>query len=321
MTSREEDAAEQGPDTVTPSTASSAGSDENIITVTIGATVPTGFEHTAAEEVREKIGVDARISKDRGRIYFPITTDKLFQVHLLRSVDNLFVVVEEYSQYQFKESKEETLMELQQLASNLPWTNALEVWKLNGTLKKKKGYRKGGNGSKVKPNSEATDATVADNEQQELPKQESAEGETKAESSPDVQSGTQDLGEATPEAKLIKFRVTCNRAGDKHCFSSNEAARDFGGAVQEFFQWKADMTKFDIEVLLNIHNEEVVIGIALTEESLHRRNISHFGPTTLRSTLCYGMLRLCKPQASDIILDPMCGTGAIPLEVRHNFCT
>lgn len=26
--------------------------------------------------------------------------------------------------------------------------------------------------------------------------------------------------------------------------------------------------------------------------------------------------RLCKPQASDIILDPMCGTGAIPLEVR-----
>lgn len=45
------------------------------------------------------------------------------------------------------------------------------------------------------------------------------------------------------------------------------------------------------QVLLNIHNDEVVIGIALTEESLHRRNISHFGPTTLRSTLCYGMLR------------------------------
>lgn len=47
-----------------------------------------------------------------------------------------------------------------------------------------------------------------------------------------------------------------------------------------------------LQVLLNIHNEEMVVGIALTEESLHRRNISHFGPTTLRSTLCYGMLRL-----------------------------
>ncbi|POI33756.1 hypothetical protein CIB84_002488, partial [Bambusicola thoracicus] len=84
-------------------------------------------------------------------------------------------------------------------------------------------------------------------------------------------------------------------------------------------------------VLLNIHNNEVVVGIALTEESLHRRNITHFGPTTLRSTLAYGMLRsvqthfskylsslllrLCDPQPTDIIVDPMCGTGAIPIEV------
>lgn len=323
MSSIEDGAAEQGPNTAGPSSSSFAETDAtsgDIITVTIGATVPTGFEHTAAEEVKEKIGVDAHISKDRGRIYFPVTTDKLFQVHLLRSVDNLFVVVEEYDHYQFKESKEETLMELQQLASKLPWTNALEVWKLNRSLKKKKGYRKGGNGSKTKPNSEATDATVADTEQQELPQAASAaESQTKAESVPDVESSMLDSGEVAPEAKLIKFRVTCNRAGDKHSFSSNEAARDFGGAVQEFFQWKADMTKFDVEVLLNIHNEEVVIGIALTEESLHRRNISHFGPTTLRSTLCYGMLRLCKPQASDIILDPMCGTGAIPLEGAIEF--
>ncbi|XP_034726139.1 THUMP domain-containing protein 3 [Etheostoma cragini] len=324
MSSQDEDGiAEPGHNTSEPSTSSSTENDEtteDIITVTIGATVPTGFEHTAAEEVNEKIGVDARISKDRGRIYFPITTDKLFQVHLLRSVDNLFVVVEEYDHYQFKESKEETLMEMQQLASKLPWTKALEVWKRNGTLKKKKGYRKGGNGIKVKPNSEATDAAVADTEQQELPPAASAaESLTKVENTADMETSTQELEETVPEAKPIKFRVTCNRAGDKHSFSSNEAARDFGGAVQEFFLWKADMTKFDIEVLLNIHNEEMVIGIALTEESLHRRNISHFGPTTLRSTLCYGMLRLCKPQASDIILDPMCGTGAIPLEGAIEF--
>ncbi|NWJ09849.1 THUM3 protein, partial [Crypturellus undulatus] len=116
------------------------------------------------------------------------------------------------------------------------------------------------------------------------------------------------------DTSVLKFRVTCNRAGDKHSFTSNEAARDFGGAVQEHFQWKADMTNFDVEVLLNIHNNEVVVGIALTEESLHRRNITHFGPTTLRSTLAYGMLRLCDPQPTDIIIDPMCGTGAIPIE-------
>ncbi|XP_019736864.1 THUMP domain-containing protein 3 [Hippocampus comes] len=294
---------------------------ESIISVTIGATVPTGFEHTAAEEVHEKIGVEARISKDRGRIYFTITTDKLFQVHLLRSVDNLFVVVEDYDQYEFKESKEETLAELQQLASKLPWTNALEVWKLNRTFKKRKGQRKGANGANVKPSDEVGDATVACAESQEQAEEAPlSDGLNKTEEATDTETtSTQDSEEAAPGAKIMKFRVTCNRAGDKHSFSSNEAARDFGGAVQEFFQWKADMTKFDIEVLLNIHNTEVVIGIALTEESLHRRNISHFGPTTLRSTLCYGMLRLSKPQPSDIVLDPMCGTGAIPLEGALEF--
>lgn len=324
MSSQQDGAGEPRPDTAAPSSPSSSAENDatagDVITVTVGATVVTGFEHIAAEEVKEKIGVDAHVSKDRGRIYFPITMDKLFQAHQLRSVDNLFVVVEEYAHYQFKESKEETLMELQELASKLPWTNALEVWKLNRTLKKKKGFRKGGNGTKAKPSCEAGDAPAAETEQREIPQAATAaESQTKVEVAADVESGTPESEEAAPEAKVIKFRVTCSRAGDKHSFSSNEAARDFGGAVQEFFQWKADMTKFDIEVLLNIHNEEVVIGIALTEESLHRRNISHFGPTTLRSTLCYGMLRLCKPQLSDIILDPMCGTGAIPLEGAIEF--
>lgn len=295
------------------------------ITVTVGATVPTGFEHTAAEEVKERIGVDAKISKDRGRIYFPITTHNLFQVHRLRSVDNLFVVVEEFDHYQFKESKEETLAELQELASKLPWNNALEVWKQNRALKKKKGHRRGGNKTKTKPNDDAQDAAEVENDQEDLPEAVSTPEDQSNTDRPNTEANAQletpapDQEDTGPEAKVTKFRVTCSRAGDKHSFSSNEAARDFGGAVQEFFEWKADMTKFDIEVLLNIHNEEVVVGIALTEESLHRRNISHFGPTTLRSTLCYGMLRLCKPQPSDIILDPMCGTGAIPLEGAIEF--
>ncbi|KAM6980742.1 tRNA (guanine(6)-N(2))-methyltransferase THUMP3 [Aplochiton taeniatus] len=308
---------------MTGEAAKPSGNSKATITVTIGATVPTGFEITAAEEVKERIGSDARISKDRGRIYFEISTDKLFQVHHLKSVDNLFVVVEEYDNYQFKESKEETLKDLMELASKLPWTNSLEVWKINNTLKKKKWRRRGANGTKGKPknkaNKEAVDEVTSATEQLQLEPEASAEDQGEELASPDVDSSPQDSEESAAEDKVTKFRVTCSRAGDKHSFSSNEAARDFGGAVQEFFQWKADMTKFDVEVLLNIHNVEVVIGIALTEESLHRRNISHFGPTTLRSTLCYGMLRMCKPQPSDVILDPMCGTGAIPLEGAIEF--
>ncbi|XP_030632610.1 tRNA (guanine(6)-N(2))-methyltransferase THUMP3 [Chanos chanos] len=286
-----------------------SGDSSQPITVTIGATVPTGFEHTAAEEVNEKIGASARISRDRGRIYFQITTDKLPLVHHLKSVDNLFVVVEEFENFQFKDSKEEVFADLQALASNLPWHNALEVWKMNISLKKKRGRRRGNAASRPSPDAgqdAAEDAVSMETEHKAAQEVDGQEG-----GSPERDGEPKEEGS---EVKPLKFRVTCNRAGDKHSFTSNEAAREFGGAVQEVFQWKADMTRFDVEVLLNIHNSEVVVGIALTEESLHRRNITHFGPTTLRSTLAYGMLRLCKPQPSDIIIDPMCGTGAIPVE-------
>ncbi|XP_053153970.1 tRNA (guanine(6)-N2)-methyltransferase THUMP3 [Hemicordylus capensis] len=306
------------------------------IVVTIGATVPTGFELTAADEVQEKLGSQSRISKDRGKIYFEIPVISLPQVHQLRSVDNLFVVVQEFKDYQFKENKEEALKDLEDLAKKLPWTDPLEVWKLNTNLKKRKTRRKKGNQQsntkkeKLEDESddkevhdpvksilnldseiqdpEKTDETVSreDGEQSDAKEELTSNGEGENESG--------DCKKCEMEAQALKFRVTCNRAGDKHSFKSNEAARDFGGAVQDFFQWKADMTNFDVEVLLNIHNNEVVVGIALTEESLHRRNITHFGPTTLRSTLAYGMLRLCDPQPADIIIDPMCGTGAIPIE-------
>lgn len=91
MSSQEDVTTEAEPDTAGPSNSEVEPQTGEVFTVIIGATVPTGFEHTAAEEVKEKIGVDARISKDRGRIYFPITTDKLFQV--LQSLASFFHTV------------------------------------------------------------------------------------------------------------------------------------------------------------------------------------------------------------------------------------
>ncbi|KAL8212650.1 UNVERIFIED_CONTAM: THUMP domain-containing protein 3 [Gekko kuhli] len=309
------------------------------IVITIGATVPTGFELTAADEVQEKLGSQSRISKDRGKIYFEIPVISLPQVHQLRSVDNLFVVVQEFKDYQFKETKEEALKDLEDLAKKLPWSDPLQVWKLNTSLKKKKTRQKKGNQqSNTKKqkmegdvkgertvkgfheplqnisgmaSSEIQDPQKAD---EMVPPNEDERSDFKEEGASNGENASGDCKKSDMEGQVLKFRVTCNRAGDNHSFTSNEAARDFGGAVQDFFQWKADMTNFDVEVLLNIHNNEVVVGIALTEESLHRRNITHFGPTTLRSTLAYGMLRLCDPQPADIIIDPMCGTGAIPIE-------
>ena len=91
--------------------------------------------------------------------------------------------------------------------------------------------------------------------------------------------------------RQISFRVTCNRIGRKHCFSSVEAASHFGAGLARYFGWKVQLKDPDLEVLLNIANDDATVGIALSRESQHKRNITHFGPTTLRSTIAYGMLR------------------------------
>ena len=106
-------------------------------------------------------------------------------------------------------------------------------------------------------------------------------------------------GEGTPDSKVAKldpnrelsFRATCYRSGAKHIFESPQAARSFGGALQDYFNWKVDLSNFDLEAVLTIENRHVYVSIMLTKKSLHRRNIAHFGPTTLRPTIAYGMLR------------------------------
>ncbi|KAG8430299.1 hypothetical protein GDO86_018031, partial [Hymenochirus boettgeri] len=264
--------------------------------VIIGATVPTGFENTAAAEVKEKLGCQCKISKDRGKIYFEIKKESLAQVHHLRSVDNLFVIVQEFSDFPFKEPKEAALKDFQDLAAKLTWERALSAWELNNSLKKRKRRRKPGACVKEKKQPEAlpeaeTPAEDCDEGSKPLGLSDKEETETNMNQDPPVVSadadgeassedcagkvpksangsilpneamGTQDSGnDAGREAEdkedeavsdtssIMKFRVTCNRVGDKHSFTSNEAAREFGGAVQELFQWKADMTNFDVEV-------------------------------------------------------------------------
>ncbi|CAN8026180.1 unnamed protein product, partial [Ixodes persulcatus] len=125
-------------------------------------------------------------------------------------------------------------------------------------------------------------------------------------------------GEGDPERRP-KFRVTCNRAGQVHKFTSMEAAAIFGGAVNDAFHWGVDMKHFDLEVVLNIGEEAVYVCLGLTRGSLHHRNLDQFGPTSLRCTIAYNMLRLCDLRPGDIVCDPMCGGGSIPIEAAINW--
>ncbi|KRZ76963.1 Histone H2A.V [Trichinella papuae] len=128
-----------------------------------------------------------------------------------------------------------------------------------------------------------------------------------------------DGGEASfkNESFVPKFRVSCQRSGGEHPFTSMEAASSFGGVVQAKFQWNVDLVNFDIEVIVRISGSQVRVSLALTKKCLALRNLICFGSTTMKATICYGILYLCEIQNYEIICDPMCGTGAIILEAAH----
>lgn len=172
---------------------------------------------------------------------------------------------------------------MEDLVKKLPWTDPLQVWELNNSLKKKKTKRKkhnlqgpagrekpsdggeegGADQNNTNDQEDCAQTPVSGGQDTENPQgvtsrngveEEEEEDNEQSDVKVEVQAGSErgakagDAQSGEGEAKVLRFRVTCNRAGDKHSFTSNEAARDFGGAVQEHFQWKADMTNFDVEV-------------------------------------------------------------------------
>lgn len=93
------------------------------------------------------------------------------------------------------------------------------------------------------------------------------------------------------EFKGNTFRVTATRTGPKPAYTSSDAARRFATGVIDSFNWPVKLKNSDIEILLTLDDDDVMVGLALTRTSKHRRNLTFFGPTSLRATIAYGLLR------------------------------
>lgn len=63
------------------------------------------------------------------------------------------------------------------------------------------------------------------------------------------------------DQEVPRFRVTCHRTGDAHKFTSMEAARAFGGAINDRLEWKVDLSHADIDVQFNIAGPDVQVCI------------------------------------------------------------
>jgi 23S rRNA G2445 N2-methylase RlmL len=116
-----------------------------------------------------------------------------------------------------------------------------------------------------------------------------------------------------------KFRVSSHRFGLEHNFTSPEICTVFGHVIDTKFGWPIKMKDFDLEVNANFCDNHLCVCITLTPECLASRHIKVSGLTTLKAVYCYAMLKLANVQTGEIVLDPMAGTGAIPVDVCYNW--
>ncbi len=122
----------------------------------------------------------------------------------------------------------------------------------------------------------------------------------------------------------ISFGARCVRKGF-HPFTSQEVAAYAGAAVidacriKRGFRPKVYLDDPDLIVNADVVQDRLLLGVELVgQEGLHHRRwriYSH--PAGLKSTLANALLFVAGLSLKDILWDPMCGSGTIPIEAAH----
>ena len=96
--------------------------------LTIEASVVTGFEGAAQEEVKTKLGI-TNVKEFTGRVLFDIESYILDQVLNLRTVDNVWIIIGAKTDFDLTKSEEECTQILADYTLNdLLWTKGLSSW-------------------------------------------------------------------------------------------------------------------------------------------------------------------------------------------------
>lgn len=115
------------------------------------------------------------------------------------------------------------------------------------------------------------------------------------------------------------FRVTSERYGN-HNFTSIDMQKIAGEILLKKYGKKVSLKGFDLNVRFDLIGNFGYVGIQLTKNSLYKRfKKSYHHIAAIKSTLAYGMIRLAEVKDGDIFLDPMCGSGTIPMEAASIF--
>ncbi|RLI22305.1 hypothetical protein DRO54_01420 [Candidatus Bathyarchaeota archaeon] len=116
------------------------------------------------------------------------------------------------------------------------------------------------------------------------------------------------------------FAVRSERVGE-HNFTSIDVARAVGQAIIDSYmeargkRLKVNLDIPDVEFYALVRNQEFILGVNTTGNSLHKRGYRVYEhPAALKPTLAAAMLRISGWNPQENIIDPMCGGGTIPIE-------
>ncbi len=130
-----------------------------------------------------------------------------------------------------------------------------------------------------------------------------------------------DLNDILKKLESIKFPkikspfvVRCDRTGE-HSFNSIDIEKELGNIINKDNKLKVDLKNPTTIVLVDIINNDCLVGIDYTGIKLTRRHYRiKLLPNPLNSCLAYCMLRIANVKEKDAILDPICRSGEIPIE-------
>jgi 23S rRNA G2445 N2-methylase RlmL len=118
-------------------------------------------------------------------------------------------------------------------------------------------------------------------------------------------------------AQPVTFRVIARIVSKNQPYRRSDLAEVVTKAVRNRTrrQWKAVQQGEQVELWANLLGRELLLGLRLSDESMRHRPYQQVHlPATLRPSMAAAMVRLTRPSAHDVFLDPMCGTGTLLIE-------
>lgn len=116
------------------------------------------------------------------------------------------------------------------------------------------------------------------------------------------------------------FVVRSERIGE-HSFTSSEIEAKTGEFIIEkikkgkSYTQKVDLNNPDIVVFIYVYNDDCYIGVDFAGRELDKRDYKIFSaPNSLKGTVAYALVRIAEYNKKEIILDPFCLSGEIPIE-------